>query len=248
MQRGIPAIELYLLGGVELRGVDSSIADRLLAQAKLTALLALLALSPAQRPQRRDRIVGFLWPELGQARARAALRKAVHALRGTLGAGAVRSRGDEEICLAMPPVWCDAVELADAADSGKMQRAVELYRGELMPGFYLNGCAEFQRWLDEERTDARERAGAAAWGLARLLEEDDRLTDAGQMARRAARYSWDDERVLRRTLTMLARIGDHAGALRLYDEFAARMRRELEAEPSPETVALADTLRPSARH
>ena len=153
MQRGIPAIELYLLGGVELRGVDSSIADRLLAQAKLTALLALLALSPAQRPQRRDRIVGFLWPELGQARARAALRKAVHALRGTLGADAVRSRGDEEICLAMPPVWCDAVELADAADSGKMQRAVELYRGELMPGFYLNGCAEFQRWLDEERTE-----------------------------------------------------------------------------------------------
>jgi serine/threonine-protein kinase len=129
-----------------------------------------------------------------------------------------------------------------------MLRAVELYRGELMPGFYLTGCAEFQRWLDEERTVARERAGAAAWGLARVLEADQRLTDAGQMARRAARYSWDDERVLRRTLTMLARIGDHAGALRLYEEFASRMRQELDAEPSPETTALAETLRPSPRH
>ena len=67
------------------------------------------------------------------------------------------------------------------------------------------------------------------------------------MARRAVRYSWDDERVLRRTITMLARIGDHAGALRLYEEFAARMKQELDADPSPETVALVDSLRPSAR-
>ena len=49
--------------------------------------------------------------------------------------------------------------------------------------------------------------------------------------------------MLRRTLTMLARIGDHAGALRLYDEFVKRMREELEAEPSPETAALIESLR-----
>ena len=126
-------------------------------------------------------------------------------------------------------------------DSGKMLRAVELYRGELMPGFHLPDCAEFERWLDEERALARERAAASAWGLARSLESDSRLTDAGRMARRAVRYSWDDERVLRRTITMLARIGDHAGALRLYEEFAARMKQELDADPSPETVALVDS-------
>ena len=247
MQRTEKRIELFLLGGVELRGVDRDVADRLLAQAKLSALLALLALAPEQRPQRRDRIAGFLWPELDQAHARTALRKAVHALRASLGADVLRSRGDEEIGLAVPYVWCDAAELAAAADSGKMLRAVELYRGELMPGFHLADCAEFERWLEEERSLARERAAAAAWGLARSLESDSRLTDAGRMARRAVRYSWDDERVLRRTITMLARIGDHAGALGLYEEFAARMKQELDADPSPETVALVDSLRPSAR-
>ena len=247
LQRSEKRIELYLLGGIELRGVDRDVADRLLAQAKLSALLAVLALAPEQRPQRRDRIIGFLWPELDQAHARTALRKAVHALRAALGADIVRSRGDEEIGLAVPPMWCDAAELAAAADSGKMLRAVELYRGELMPGFHLPDCAEFERWLDEERALARERAAASAWGLARSLESDSRLTDAGRMARRAVRYSWDDERVLRRTITMLARIGDHAGALRLYEEFAARMKQELDADPSPETVALVDSLRPSAR-
>jgi DNA-binding SARP family transcriptional activator len=240
-------IELFLLGGVELRGIDRKSSDRLLAQPKLTALLAFLALSPEYRPQRRDRIVGLLWPELDQAHARTALRKAVHALRTSLGTQALRSRGDEEIGFAVPPVWCDAAELAAAAESGRMQRAFELYRGELMPGFHLVGCVEFERWLDDERTQARERAGASAWGLAQSLENDSRLTDAGVWARRAARYSWDDERILRRTLTMLARIGDHAGALRMFDEFAARMRQELNAEPSPETRKLADSLRPSTR-
>ena len=125
MQRGESKIELFLLGGIELRGVDRAVADRLLAQAKLSALLALLALAPEQRPQRRDRIVGFLWPELDQAHARTALRKAVHALRSALGTDVVRSRGDEEIGLAVPPMWCDAAELAVAADTGLFAKAVQ---------------------------------------------------------------------------------------------------------------------------
>ena len=238
----VSRIELYLLGGAELKGIDVSAGDRLLAQPKLTALLAFLALSPQQRPQRRDRIVALLWPELDQAHARTALRKAVHALRASLGADTIRSRGDEEIGLTFPPLWCDAVELTSAAENGRMLQAVNLYRGELLPGFFLSGCVEFERWLEEERASARERAAAAAWGLARTLEDEDRNTDAGLYAKKAVRYSWDDERVLRRTITMLARIGDYAGAIRLYEEFASRMK-EYEVMPAPETKALVDRLR-----
>lgn len=241
-----PTIQLYLLGGVELRGVETAVGDRLLAQPKITALLTFLALSPERRPQRRDRIVGMLWPELDQSHARTALRKAVHTLRSTLGAATLRSRGDEEIGLAVPPLWCDAVELAAAAENGRMLQAVTLYRGELLPGFHLSDCAEFERWLDDERRNAREAAAAAAWGLARTLEGESRNTEAGLWAKKAVQYSGDNERVLRRTVTMLARIGDYAGAIRLYEEFAARIKADLNALPSPETIALVHSLRPSA--
>jgi serine/threonine-protein kinase len=247
MTDGKGAIRLYLLGGLELAGdVDRALANRLLAQPKLTALVAFLALSPDGRPQRRDRIVALLWPELDQMHARTALRKAVHSVRSALGADALWNRGDEEIALAMPPVWCDAVESRGAADAGRMLRVHELYKGELLQGFHLSGCAEFQHWLDGERDEARERAAAAAWGLACIFERDQRFTDAGMMARRAVRYASDDERVLRRTMTMLQRIGDHAGALKLFDEFAARMREELSADPSPETLRLVSSLRSTA--
>jgi DNA-binding SARP family transcriptional activator len=241
------AIKLYLLGGLELAGaVDGALAHRLLAQPKLTALLAFLALSPDARPQRRDRIVGMLWPELDQSHARTALRKAVHSIRTSVGGEALWNRGDEEIGLAMPPVWCDAVESRAAADAGRMLRVHELYKGDLLQGFHLAGCVEFQHWLDVERSEARERAAAAAWGLACIFERDQRFTDAGVMAKRAVRYSADDERVLRRTMVMLQRIGDHAGALKLFDEFATRMRAELDADPSPETLKLVSSLRSSA--
>lgn len=243
MPQPAPHVRLYLLGGIELKGLDGAEGERILAQPKLTALLAVLALAPEARLQRRDRLVGLLWPELDQEHARSALRKALHGLRGALGAETVRARGDEEVGLDRASFWCDATELVQATDSDQLVHALELYRGDLMPGFFLPGCAEFDEWLEGERSGLRERAAAATWALARKFEQDSRLSDAGLMARKVVRYSWDDERVLRRAMAMLDRIGDRAGALALYHEFAEHMRRELSATPSAETTALAATLR-----
>ena len=238
---------LHLFRAIELRGGDEDEGGRVLVQPKLVALLAHLALAGMPdapgRYRRRDHLVGLLRPDLDQSRARAALRKAVHALRGVLGADAVLSRGDEELALAEGAVWCDAVEFAEAIEGGRLVRALELYRGELIPGFHLTGCGEFARWLDDERELARERAAGAAWAMAVRSQEGSNLTDAGQWARRAVRFRWDDERALRRALSLLGAIGDRAGALRLYEEFARRLRAELEADPSRETVTLAESLR-----
>jgi DNA-binding SARP family transcriptional activator len=153
------------------------------------------------------------------------------------------SRGDEELALAAGAVACDAVEFRGDIDAGRLARAMERYRGDLMPGFHLNDCAEFERWLDGERTELRERAGAASLALAQMFEKDEALTTATRWARRAARFSWDDERTLRRALSLLERAGDRSGALQLYDEFAARLKADFNAEPSPETAALVQQLR-----
>ena len=238
-----PGPALFLLGGIELRGVPSDQANRLLGQSKVVALLAYLSLSPVGRHQRRDLLVGLLWPELDQAHARATLRKAVHTVRTVLGATILIARGDEELSLAPDALWCDAAVFNALADSGRLAQALELYRGDLMPGFHLPGCGEFGMWLEDQRMAAVERAAAASWALAERLEEDKSFSLAGNWARRAVRYSWSDERVLRRAMKMLERLGDRAGALQLFDSVARRLRSELEAEPSPETVALAATMR-----
>ena len=44
-------------------------------------------------------------------------------------------------------------------------------------------------------------------------------------------------------MLMLQRIGDRAGALKLFEDCARRLKSELETEPSAETAALAATMR-----
>ena len=235
-------VSLALFGTIDLRA-DGAAVDQILVNDKAVALLALLAVPTLARFVRRDAVVGVLWPELDQSRARTALRKTIHVLRRALGADVIVSRGDEDVALSADLVWCDASSFVDAADDGLLLKALRLYRGELMPGFHLADCWEFDRWLEEQRAATRERAAGAAWAMAQRFENDQQLSDAAGMARWSVRYSWSDERALRRALSMLDRIGDRAGALKLYDEFARRLKAEMEAQPSRETIELAMRLK-----
>ena len=245
MQTDAPPFALVLFGGIALRGPAPAL-DRLLINAKAVGLLAYLALPAVGRFVRRDALGGLLWPDLDQPRARTAVRKTLHAVRQAMGADAVISRGDEDVALSSAVVSCDAAAFSAAADSGLLLPALQLYRGELMPGFHLSDCWEFDRWLEEQRSAARERASAVAWALAQRLETDQQFSDAAGMARRSVRFSWSDERALRRAVAMLDRLGDRAGALRLFEEFARRLRMELDIEPSRETLDLASRLRAGA--
>ncbi len=235
---------LTLLGGIELTGTPG--AAELLAQSKLVALLAFLALGTPQAHLRRDKIVALFWPELDTGHARSALRKALHELRQLLGEQLIDTRGDEDVALAAGALWCDAVEFGTAETEDRLAAALDLYRGELMPGFHLSGCLEFDQWLEEQRTALRERAGAVAWTLAIEHEKGHALTLAGDLARGAARLLIGNERVLRRSLELLDRIGDRAGAVSLYEEFAKRLKQDLDIEPSAETRRLAERLKGGA--
>lgn len=236
------AFSLTLFGDLDLRGRGVG-CDRLVVNAKAIALLAYLAVPRMGRYVRRDMLTALLWPEFDQARARTSLRKTVHVIRRELSEDVISSRGDEEIALNGAVVWCDATAFNAAADAGFLLQAHELYRGELLSGFHIAGCAEFQRWLDDQRSESRERAAAVAWALAQRFEADAALSDAAGLARKSVRFSWTDERALRRALAMLDRLGDRAGALKLFDEFARRLAADLEAQPSQETLELVARLR-----
>src|SRR5918993_1137243 len=60
---------------------------------------------------------------------------------------------------------------------------------------------------------------------------------AGHWARRAFALAPDDEGEARNLIALLGRLGDRAGAVQAYEEFARRLRVEDEVEPAPETLA-----------
>ncbi|HEX5438386.1 MAG TPA: BTAD domain-containing putative transcriptional regulator [Gemmatimonadaceae bacterium] len=237
-------IHLRLLGAVSL-AADNADMRSVLRQPKRLALLAYLA--AAARPgefHRRDALVALFWPESTESQARRALRQALHHLRHALGPSVITNRGDSDIRLAPGSLWCDVVAFRQAMETGKLEAALELYRGELLEAFSIAGISvQLERWLEEERGALRTMATAAACSLAERAASDGQLPLATQWARRALTLSGDDESALRRLIDLLDRSGDRAGALRAAEEFGRRMRTELGVEPAPETAALIAEIR-----
>lgn len=227
-------IELRALGGLDLRQQGKEVRA-VLQQPKRLGLLAYLAMATPRRFHRRDALLGMFWSELDQSHARAALRRALYFLRQALGDKVIVGRGDEEVAIAETGFWSDVVEFERAMAAGDFKASAELYRGDLLEGFYVSQAPEFERWLDLHRTHLRERAAMALKSLTDEAERAGNWDGAAEWARRAASLSPYDEAAFRRILSLLERSGDRAGAIKAYDEFASRLRSAYEIDPSPET-------------
>jgi DNA-binding SARP family transcriptional activator/TolB-like protein len=237
-------VRFYVLGALDLQGKDGEELRSVLVQPKRLALLAYLVLAKPHRFHRRDSLMALLWPEAETDRARLALRQALHFLRRSLGDGVIVRRGDEEVGIAVEALWCDAIAFESALDRGHWAEALELYRGDLLAGFFATDVSpQVEQWLDQERARLRALAAAAGWALSSETERNGKLAASTEWARKALLLAPDDETGLRRLITLLASCGDRAAALREYDEFARRLKQEFHVEPAPETRALVDAIR-----
>lgn len=236
-------IEFRTLGTLDLRRADGSELHSLLAQPKRLALLAYLCIARPRGFHRRDTLLGLFWPDADQTHARTSLRNALYVLRHSLGETAFHSRGDEEIGVNFDAISCDAVTFEEQLASGKIEAALELYRGDLLAGFFLEDVPVFEHWLEGERARLRRCATGAAITASEQRGSEQRLPEALNWARRAVELANTDERAVRRLIELMARAGDRTGALQTYDEFAKHLAAELEAEPSAETRALIERVR-----
>jgi DNA-binding SARP family transcriptional activator/TolB-like protein/Tfp pilus assembly protein PilF len=239
-------LRLNTLGRLELLPSDAPGATPVAAQPKRLALLAYLALATPRGLQRRDVLLGLFWPDLDQEEARRALRQALHHLRHFLNDGVLVSRADEVVGIADGSLWSDAIALEGALAAGRATQALELYRGDFLEGFFVSEVsAEFEQWVDRTRAGLRRRAAEAANALAEQEAKGGNAVAAILAARRAVELAPDDEPAVRRLIGLHCRLGDHAGALRTYDEFARRLADEFGAAPSSDTVAVLEKIRAS---
>ncbi|MGH7480988.1 MAG: BTAD domain-containing putative transcriptional regulator [Longimicrobiales bacterium] len=233
-------ISLRLLGGLALEGDEGPLTGPA-AQRHRRALLALLATSRS-RGVSRDRLLAYLWPESDSLHARNLLKQAVHVLRQALGEGAIRSVGDE-LRLDPDAVACDVAAFNDALASDDLERAVGLYSGAFLDGFYLTGSQEFERWVEAERERLRRAYGAALETLAENAEASGDRLGAIQWWHRLAAEEPYNSRIALRLMQALDAAGDRAGAIQHAQVHAALLREEFDAEPDPDIAALAGRLR-----
>jgi DNA-binding SARP family transcriptional activator/TolB-like protein len=237
-------IQLGTLGSIDLTAEGRPGAAALLTQPKRFALLAYLAIAGSRTFVRRDTVLALFWPETDQTRGRKVLRQTVYLLRQALGSDVITNRGDEELGVDPAIVQCDVGLFESALAAGQTADALAHYRGDFLAGFHVPDAApEFEEWMEAERRRLRALATNAAWTLA-LAEEQAGSGDwAVSWARRALALDPLNEKRVTDVMQLLVRVGDRAGALNTYHEYARRAEEDLGLAPNGAVQRIAQTLR-----
>lgn len=233
-------IDLRGLGPIEV-SVDGAAAPAELLWRKHLALLVYLARSP-KRVRTREHLVGLLWGDKSDAKARRSLNEALRVLRRSAGRGGLRS-DSAQVRVMADAVELDTDRLEALAGTGDYAEAAALVHGEFLEGFSVPGAPEFDLWLTAEREFWRRRSVDV------LVHRVDQLLAAGSvaaataLATRACELDWRSETAVRAAMRGLALAQDRAGALALFETFAARLQQEFGADPDADTRALAARIR-----
>jgi DNA-binding SARP family transcriptional activator/TolB-like protein len=228
-------LTLRLLGdfAAEIDGREISLATR-----KAKALIAYLALSDNAQDT-RERLVGLLWSESDEERARASLRQAVHDIKLTFdSAGFAGFRVDKQtLSLVRERRTCDVDEVLAAAAQGVVhsrlldsQRITEILLSDLD-----NVDPAFQVWLLAKRQLLLDRLTLA---LERLLPAEGDSRDASAAALALLNLDPTHEIACRHLIRARAARGDIGGALKIYKSLWDILEEDYDIEPSKETQAL----------
>ena len=222
-----PSLDIHCFGPPTVR-VSGREAPPDVVWRKHLALLVYLALSP-NRTRSREHLLGLLWPDKEQTKARHSLNEAIRRLRAGLGSDRIVSRGDA-VTLDGQGLTVDALEPDPPAE-------------EFLDGLVIPDAPGFEDWLSVERARFRERSIATllARGEDALAALD--FQTAREVGRRILALEPTSERAARLEMRALALAGDVAGALRVHRDFARRLADELGEQPGRELHALAERIR-----
>jgi adenylate cyclase len=213
---------------------------------KVRALLGYLAASLGS-PCPRSKVAAMLWGDRGERQARDSLKQAVWHLRRALSpTGRTPVLADRQsITLDAACVTVDAIEFEKLLSEGTPEaadRAIELYRGELLEGIEVPDAA-FEEWLLMERQRLRQVATEAmAAALLRSMSACQR-DRAATVARQLLILDPHHEGASRALMQIHLDRGERGQALTLFESLRRRLSRDLGIRPEPATVAVYESAR-----
>jgi predicted ATPase/DNA-binding SARP family transcriptional activator/Tfp pilus assembly protein PilF len=218
---------------------------------KTASLLAFLSLHPA-RAHPRDVLVEQFWPSSEMKAARSNLSVALNALRRQLEppdvpAGAVLITDYSHVRLNSATFTTDVADFQDTLRRAELEtetanrvafwiNAIELYRGDLLPGFY-------EDWVFAERDRLRDAYQNALRHTVKGCAELRQPERAIEYARRMVQVDPHREESHRLLMRLLMAVGRPQDALYQYQELERLLRTELQIAPSAVSRELATQLR-----
>ena len=250
----MPEIRVSLFGypRVECQGKTVTIPRR-----KALALLAYLCVT--QSHHSRDVLASLLWPEEESAKSYAFLRNALWVLHQTPIEPWILATRHMVGLRADASLWVDVAEFrrllqtcqrpkhsesalsAECADA--LRVAVDLARDRFLAGFTADDSRAFEEWQFSEADILSQELALAFEKLSDHYEAAGDVDTALLYAQRRLTAQTLDEGAYRRVMRLLAKRGDRAAALRVFEDCLQVLDLELSLTPSEETRTLADDIR-----
>lgn len=203
---------------------------------KGVGLLAFVALAKG-KPVSRDELCALLWADRQTTQARASLRQLLFDLRQDFGSDSdiLDTETDGAICLKDKAIALDLSEfhqLRRAEDRQSLERALALRRGQFVEGLAPTDSA-FAEWVEENRRSLDNHWCETAVKLLRMLEREadhrQSLEVAGQLLIVDPLCEAAHQAIVRAHLAT----NNRSLALRHYQDYRAKLDRDLGVEPDP---------------
>lgn len=241
--------EIRLLGAFEImyEGAPFDAAFTPVLQSLLSYLFFY-----GEQPHTREQVAYIFWPDSTETQARNNLRKRLLQLRKALPflEEFMVLHGPVLTWLPDAPLRVDAVEfqkcltelgpemeneVGGPGSLALMEKAIGLYRGDLLPGCW-------DAWVIRERERLREQHLSVLEELAHRFEEQREYRTALRYVQRLLREDTLRESTYRRLMRLHALNGDQAGALRAFHRCVTALEEDLGVAPSPATRELHERL------
>jgi predicted ATPase/DNA-binding SARP family transcriptional activator len=251
----MPKLSINLLGPVQIALDGQPLAGFPYSRSRV--LLIYLALESAA-PQRRDLLATLLWPNQSDAEARHSLRQALATLRREIADAQAEppalqvtretiqlnpAGGAELDVRTFERLLAPAPSETPEQSAQRLERALALYRGDLLEQFGLPDCPDLERWVGQRRERLRDCTLEALKHLAASYEQTGALEPSQRVARRwLALDPWCEE-AHRHLMRTLARGGQRSAALLQYETCRRILAEELGLAPDEATTALYKQIR-----
>jgi predicted ATPase/DNA-binding SARP family transcriptional activator len=238
------AVEIRLFGAFSVRVGEEEVPEGAWRLRKAKSLVKLLALAPEHRVH-RERATELLWPERAPEAAANNFHQALYVARRALeaaGADASAVLPLRDDMLALYPdgrveVDVDVFEAAvarvrETGEPSDYQAALALHGGDLLAE------DRYEAWATGRRDAVREAHLGLLLAFSARLAEDGDTAAAVEALEQAVLVDPLHEAAHRALMRMFAADGRRQQALGQYHRLREALRRELEAEPDPQTARL----------
>ena len=201
----------------------------------------------------RDQLCSLFWGEDSEKKAKNSLRVALTNIRKKVHKDCIAAPDRQRVSFNMEVLGNFDVYLFDQiveslsdeeseATMADIERAMGLYRGELLADLLVREAATFQEWLGIERVQRRQKVMNL---FARQIEfylVSRRYHEALVSLQRQLQLEPWNEIAHQQMMTTLSHMGDFNGALQQYETCRQCLQDELSVEPMPKTEQLLERI------